>query len=146
MELLVPMLIVACVLLLLCVFGIILVMRDGLSTKGYVESNNRVLLSVMDQQVIQTALINKLGHTTSDLTNTISDLLDNMAGEMSNRPGAIFKTKDGKYTATSWEELITRIRNDGMEDKYFSQKDIDELKNMFESEEDDDDEEDTKLF
>ena len=72
------------------------------------------------------------------LTEDIIGRLELPSGGYSNQ---VYKTKDGKYTAKSLDELLDKIREDEAESEYFSDTEIDKLRDMFEG--DDEDDEDT---
>jgi hypothetical protein len=72
------------------------------------------------------------------LTEDMIGRLDIPSGGYSNQ---VYKTKDGKYTAKSLDELLDKIREDEAESEYFSDTEIDKLRDMFEG--DDEDDEDT---
>jgi hypothetical protein len=72
------------------------------------------------------------------LTEDVIGRLDMPTGGYSTQ---VYKTKDGKYTAKSLDELLNKIREDEAESEYFSDTEIDKLRDMFDD--DDDDSEDT---
>lgn len=51
----------------------------------------------------------------------------------------MYRTMDGKYTASSLEDLLTKIRRDGLEKEYLSDDELDALRRMFQEEDGEDD-------
>lgn len=89
-------------------------------------------------------VLSKLATGFADFVNMTGELIEKIDG---NSPimqfGQVYRTADGKYTATSIEELISKIREDDVEEKYLSEEEINKLKKLFEENDDSlDDEED----
>lgn len=63
--------------------------------------------------------------------------------EMMGGPGPIFRSLDGKYTASSLEELISKMQSDP--DSGITSADVDQLRNMFNGLTDDMDDDDDDL-
>jgi hypothetical protein len=83
----------------------------------------------------------KLGNAVHELVMTLN--------ERFTRPDnyhTMYRTMDGKYTASSLEDLLIKIRRDGAEKEYLSDDEIDTLRRMFEAEAEDDEDEDTDDF
>jgi hypothetical protein len=71
----------------------------------------------------------------------VVNLTEDMLGKM-DIPGGysaqVYKTKDGKYTAKSLDELLDKIREAEVESEYFSDIEIDKLRDMFDGNDEDD--------
>lgn len=82
----------------------------------------------------------RLGSGFTDFIKTTEDMIDKMTDEM--HVSQIYRTMDGKYSAKSLDELINKIKKSGDDSEYFSDDEIDKLKNLFEQDDDSFDEED----
>lgn len=87
----------------------------------------------------------------AEFTETTADLIDKIEIAISPNATQIYRTTDGKYTSPSIEGLISKIKSDNQEHKYFSTPDFKNLENqtkkLFEEDdisflEDEDDEDD----
>lgn len=141
MEILVALLAVSGFLLLICVFCLIILMRDSASNKIYNQQIITTTTNVVSNQMAQMALTNRLGSAVTEFISTASTMLDHI-GLVDHSGKEVFRTKDGKYEAESLDELIEKIKADGVEDKYLSGEDIDDLRKMFENDPEDEENED----
>lgn len=71
-----------------------------------------------------------------DMTGELIERIDMMIGNKQ----AAYRTADGKYSASTLEELINKIREDQASDEYFSDDDINKLRDLFEDDDDDEEE------
>jgi hypothetical protein len=85
----------------------------------------------------QEIFLNRLGSAFSDLTNSLESMSDKIQFvlEAGPRMGSMYRTIDGKYTATTLEDLINKIKEDNVEEKYLSQDELDSIRDLFEKEE-----------
>lgn len=93
----------------------------------------------------QEVYMQKLGSSFTEFTNIIEDALDKLDfpwNMMQGKPSAMFKTIDGKYTATTLEDLIEKIKKDGVESNYLSQDELNNLRRLFDTDDDEDEDDD----
>lgn len=86
----------------------------------------------------QENFLNRLGSAFSDLTNSLegmSEKLQFMIETSAPRMGSMYRTIDGKYSATSLEDLLSKIKEDNVEDKYLSPDELDNIRKLFQKEE-----------
>lgn len=120
--------------------GLILLIRDIVSIKLLSTQVHNALGNVVGRMQQQDIYLNKLGNAFGQFTSLIEGMVDKMNDQdmMGPRQGMLYRTIDGKYAASSLEDLVNKIKNDGAEDNYLSKDEIDDLRRLFE---DDDDEE-----
>jgi len=82
----------------------------------------------------------RLGTGFTDFIKTTEDMIDKMTDEL--QIGQIYRTTDGKYSAKSLDELINKIKQSGDDTEYFSDDELNKLKNLFEQDDDSFDEDD----
>jgi hypothetical protein len=114
--------------------------KEGLVLKSSIKELQIGLMTTLNKVHGLEHLTNKIGSSFTEFINITNNLVDKMSG-MSNgsRHGHLYKTTDGKYSATSIDELINKIKNANEESQYFSDEELDKLRNMFSNEDDDDD-------
>ena len=140
------------ILIILTVISIVNFILLFLMLSVYKENNVQQLLinqmhvamgNIVGKLHVQEIYIQKLGSTLSEFTNLMDSVIDRLDTPLSQlfngKGGALYKTIDGKYTAGSLEDLVDKLKGDGVEDKYLSDDELTELRNMFEIPEDDSD-------
>jgi len=103
------------------------------------------LLGVMGNKLqSQENYLHKIGNAFTEFTTLIENITDklNSRGPFG-MMGTMYKTMDGKYAASSLEELVDKIKADGNEDNYLSSDELEELRRMFDDDGDDDDDDDS---
>jgi len=120
--------------------GLVLLIRDIVSIKLLSTQVHNALGNVVGRMQQQDIYLNKLGNAFSQFTSLIEGVVDKINDQdmMGPRQGMLYRTIDGKYAASSLEDLVNKIKTDGAEDNYLSKDEIDDLRRLFE---DDDDEE-----
>lgn len=86
--------------------------------------------------------LNRIGVGFTEFINTTGTLIEKIdsAQHQHTRFGKMYRTADGKYTGTSLEDLISKIRQDRAEGEYFSDEEIDKLRSLFEDDDDSEEE------
>lgn len=82
----------------------------------------------------------KLGNSFTEFIKMTEGMVDRMTDDM--QINQVYRTSDGKFSAKTLDELINKIRKSGDESEYFSDEEMDKLKNLFEQDEDSFDEDD----
>ena len=67
-----------------------------------------------------------------DMTGVMIEKLDASSTQSDPQSDQMYRTVDGEYTAPSIEKLISKIKNDGVEERYFSDEEMARLKRIFE--------------
>lgn len=145
MELLKIILVTSTVINFVLLFLILSMYKDNNAQKLLISQMHTALGTAIGKLHMQEMYLQKLGSAFSDFTDLMDGVVEKLNNPMAqffNEKSALYKTLDGKYTATTIEDLIEKIKNDGMEDKYLSEDEIDNLRRMFESDDDLDDEDD----
>jgi hypothetical protein len=112
-----------------------------ISAKVLINQMHVGMASVLGKVISLELVVSKMAAGFTEVVNVTEDALDRMSGNSTQ----IYKTRDGKYNARSLDELLEKIREAGAESEYFSDSDIDKLRDMFEEEEDEDEDEDDTL-
>jgi hypothetical protein len=76
------------------------------------------------------AVLGKVAAGFAEMVGATEDMMDKLDMTFMGPP-QMYQTTDGKYTAPSIDELIKKIRKDSLEQKYFSDEDLLNLKSMF---------------
>lgn len=144
MELLTIVLVISTVINFVLLFLILSMYKDNNAQKLLIGQIHTALGTAMGKLHMQEMYLQKLGSAFSDFTDLMDGVVEKLNNPMMqffNEKNALYKTLDGKYAAGSIEDLIEKIKNDGAEDKYLSEDEIDNLRKMFESDDDTDDDE-----
>lgn len=127
------------ILVLLAIFnGITLVLlfklySDNVAMKIYISQIHDGLGTVVGRISQLEHVVGRIGAAFEEFTNASTKMIDTF---MSSKGRALFRTTDGRYTATSLEELLQKIKNDDKESEYFSDDEVNKLRDLFENDED----------
>jgi hypothetical protein len=108
--------------------------RDSLLAKQHLAELRTMVVGLNLRLTTYEKYFDKLG-------TGLNQLVAIMNSSSMDSPGyhTMYRTMDGKYTATSIEDLLAKIRRDGLEKEYLSDEEIDGLRKMFQEEDDEDD-------
>lgn len=139
--------IVSALLNLLSFILVFLMYTHLLSIKNTVNQLREGVGTTLMRMMNLESLLSKIGGTLTEFINTTGDLIDKISVVgMIGGSTKIYKTSDGKFTASSIEDLMNQVRGSKKDSEYFSDDEIERLKNMFNVDdddmEDDDDEDD----
>jgi hypothetical protein len=114
-----------------------------MSTRVYISQIHSGLASVLGKVISVEHTTVKMAQGFTEMIATIESVLSKLDSSSFKYGNQIFKTKDGKYTGSSVDELLEKIRDAGEESEYFSDTEIDQLRKLFDdgSDDEDDDEE-----
>ena len=88
-------------------------------------------------------MLSKLGNSFTEFINSTGDMIDKLSMMSMLQPmGKIYKTSDGKFTATSIDDLMDKVKNSKKETEYFSDDELNNLKKLFDVDDDDEDDDD----
>lgn len=113
--------------------------KDTVNNKVILTQISSLLATLVGRSQAQEMYLQKLGSSFTEFANLSGNMLDKIGHSMLPGHSREYRTMDGKYSAGTLEELLGKIREDGVEDKYMSKEDIDNLRKMFEDDDDDDD-------
>jgi hypothetical protein len=133
-------LVVSCVLNILTILLVFLVYRDTLTLKSSVRELHVGLITSLNKVQGIEHLTNKIGTSLAEFINLTGNAVEHIEMMIGNPRGKhLYKTSDGKYAATSIEELINKIKDSNEDSKYFSEDELNKLRNMFDDDDDEDD-------
>lgn len=120
--------------------------KDVVSIKLLITQLHTATSSLASRSINQELAVNKLGQGFSEFVNLATTMIDKIetmvVGGGTIGGGRIYRTTDGRFTATSLDDLMNKIKNAGKEEDYtpLTQDDMDKLKNLFEQSDEDEDE------
>ena len=118
--------------------GLIFIMYHNIiSMKLHITQAHTGLATVLAKVMGVEMALTRVSNGFTELVNTTGELLDRVDGPT----GPLYKTTDGKYIATSIDELINKMKGDKKDSEYFSDDEVDKLRKLFEPDEDDDSDE-----
>jgi hypothetical protein len=124
---------------LLLVFGVFVLM---LNLKNQVSQIYTAMATTVNKLLSIEILTGKMANSFAEYVDVASELVErNRDTMMGDSHQAIYRTLDGKYTASSLEQLLNNIKKDGNADKYLSD-DMENLRKLFESDDNGDGDED----
>lgn len=136
-------LVISVVLNLVMLFVVLSIYRDSSLTKLLIGQIHGALGNVASRVHAQETYLQKLGSAFSDFTNLMESVAEKIEMVTNMRQGSVYRTMDGKYAASSLQDLIEKIRKDGVENEYLSEEELEGLRQLFA---DDDDENDDNEF
>lgn len=133
-------LVVSCVINIFTLILAFSVFKEGLALKSSIKELQIGLMTTLNKVHGLEHLSNKIGTSLSEFINLTGNAVEHIEMMLGGtRTKQLYKTSDGKYTATSIEELINKIKDSNEDSKYFSEDELNKLRNMFEDEDDDED-------
>jgi hypothetical protein len=109
------------------------------SAKVHISQMHIGMSSILGKVMSLEIVTSKMAAGFTEVVTLTEDVLSRLEMPSGGYGSQIYKTKDGKYTAKSLDELLNKIRDDDAESEYFSDTEIDKLRNMFDDDDDDDD-------
>jgi hypothetical protein len=137
--------IVSTVMNLLSFILVFLMYTHILSIKNTVNQLKEGMGTIISRMLGMEHVLAKLGNSFTEFMNTAGDMLDKFSMMSMFPMGKVYKTSDGKFAASSIEDLMDKVKNSKKDTDYFSDDELDNLKKLFEVDDDDDDDEDDYL-
>lgn len=122
-------------------FVVLSMYRDMGLMKMLIGQIHGALGNVAGKVHTQEAYLQKLGNAFSDFTNLMESVAEKIDMAANIRQGSVYRTMDGKYAASSLQDLIEKIRKDGVENEYLSEEELEGLRQLFSDDDDDDSDE-----
>jgi hypothetical protein len=107
-----------------------------LNTKHQINQIHSAMTTVVTKLLGMEQVLSKVVTAFTDFTELSSEMFDQISmnfGEGS--MGNVYRTMDGKYSSDTLEGLVDKIKRDGKEKEYLTE-DMDQLRELFESEDD----------
>lgn len=121
------------VLILGLVFMIYVMM---LNTKYQINQIHAAMTTIVTKLLGMEQVLGKVVNALSDLTEVNSEVFDQISMNFGEGAmGNVYRTMDGKYSSNTLEGLVDKIKKDGKEKDYLTE-DMDQLRELFESEDD----------
>jgi len=135
MNIIIPVLVVLVIINGIALALLFKLYSDSVAMNIYIAQMHDGLGTVVGRIGQLEQVVGKIGNAFGEFTNASTKMIDTF---MSSKGHSLFRTTDGRYTASSLEELLQKIKNDDKESEYFSDDEVNKLRDLFE---DDDDEE-----
>lgn len=120
------------VLIIVC-----LMFTSNIKNTLYISQLHTGMTTILGRVLSVEATTVKIANSFTEFINSTGDMMDKlMMINSPNRMNSIYKTTDGKFTASSLDELIGKIKKSGSETDYFNDEELDKLKKMFEESDD----------
>jgi len=143
MTILEIMLILVGVLNVLFMALMIPLIKDMVTIKLLMTQIHSATAAIASRTTNQELMISKLGNSFSEFVDMVTNMIDRV--DMIAGSGRIYRTTDGRFSGTSVQELMDKIKEAGEENEYISKEDMindmDSLRKMFEQRNEDEDEE-----
>lgn len=127
--------VVSSVLNFITIFLVFTTFTNIIKIKTLIEQMHVGVAGVLGRVVSVEQLTAKLSQGFTEFIQMTEGMVDQI--EDTRRFGQIYRTSDGKYSAKTLDELINKIKNNGDEGEYFSDDELNKLKNLFEQDADD---------
>jgi hypothetical protein len=107
-----------------------------LNTKYQINQIHAAMTTIITKMLAMEQVLGKVTNAFTDFTEMSSEMFEQIAMNFGEPTGGnLYKTMDGKYSATSLEGLVDKIKKDGREKDYLAE-DMERLRELFESEDD----------
>lgn len=106
------------------------------SMKNHVEQFHAGLGNILGRILRIEQGVQRLGDGFTEFINATGNLVEKLDSMNQMKMGQMYRTVDGKYMGASLEDLISKIRRDKAEGQYFSDEELDKLRNLFEDNDD----------
>lgn len=142
--------IVSVILNVLCLGLLHSLSKDMVAQKLLTAQFQQGIGNIAHRMAEQGAYLQKVGNTLTEFTNVMDNLVDKISQPRGLPPGfppqmgTLYRTLDGKYAAQTLEDLIDKIKEDGNEENYLSEEEMNGLRKLFEDDDDDESDFDPK--
>jgi hypothetical protein len=107
-----------------------------LNTKYQINQIHAAMTTIVTKLLGMEQVLGKVVNALSDLTEVNSEVFDQISMNFGEGAmGNVYRTMDGKYSSNTLEGLVDKIKKDGKEKDYLTE-DMDQLRELFESEDD----------
>jgi phage-related protein len=107
-----------------------------LNTKYQINQIHAAMTTIVTKLLGMEQVLGKVVSALSDLTEVNSEVFDQISMNFGEGAiGNVYRTMDGKYSSNTLEGLVDKIKKDGKEKDYLTE-DMDQLRELFESEDD----------
>jgi len=124
------------VLLLILTF---LMYTNLISAKVHINQMHVGMASILGKVISLESVTAKMAAGFTEVVGLTEDMIGRMDIPSGGYSNQVYKTKDGKYTAKTLDELLNKIKEDDAESEYFSDADLDKLRDLFENDDEEDD-------
>lgn len=135
MSIIEVILVVSAVLHVFSVIFIILTFMMAANAKTQLQQLHAGMITALGKLFTAEQLLQKINNGFAEFIRLTDSMLDQS-------PNTFFKTGDGKYTARTFDELIEKINDSESVNNYFSEEELEKLRNLFNADDDSDDEDD----
>jgi hypothetical protein len=116
-----------------------------ISAKVHINQMHVGMATILGKVMSLEVVTSKMAAGFTEVIALTEDMISRTEMQAGGYSAQLFKTKDGKYTAKTLDELLNKIKEDDAESEYFSDSDLDKLRELFGDDWEDDDEEDDTL-
>lgn len=113
---------------------IFIMYHNMISMKIHVTQMHTGMSAILGRVMNLEQLLARVSNGFTELITSTESLID----RIDSPSGQLFKTTDGKYMASSLDELINKMKGDKKDSEYFSDEEINKLRNLFDPGDDDD--------
>jgi hypothetical protein len=107
-----------------------------LNTKYQINQIHAAMTTIVTKLLGMEQVLGKVVSALSDLAEVNSEVFDQISMNFGEGTmGNVYRTMDGKYSSNTLEGLVDKIKKDGKEKDYLTE-DMDQLRELFESEDD----------
>ena len=114
-----------------------------ISAKVHINQMHVGMATILGKVMSLEVVTSKMAAGFTEVIALTEDMISRTEMRSGGYSAQLFKTKDGKYTAKTLDELLNKIKEDDAESEYFSDSDLDKLRELFGDDWEDDDEDDT---
>jgi hypothetical protein len=135
--------VISAVLNILLIVLVFLMYTSLISIKMQINQMHIGMSTMLSKLLMLENITSRIGTGFTEFIDATGDMLEKIEFMINGPSPRVYKTSDGKFVAGSVEELMNKIKGSDSAGDYFSDDEINKLRNLFEENDEDDDEDDT---
>jgi len=134
--------VISAVLNILLIVLVFLMYTSLISIKMQINQMHIGMSTMLSKLLMLENITSRIATGFTEFIDATGDMLDKIDFMVNGPSPRVYKTSDGKFVAGSVEELMNKIKGSDAAGEYFSEDEINKLRNLFEENDEDDDDDD----
>jgi len=134
--------VISAVLNILLIVLVFLMYTSLISMKMQINQMHIGMSTMLSKLLMLENITARIGTGFTEFIDATGDMLEKIEFMINGPSRRVYKTSDGKFVAGSVDELMNKIKGSDSAGEYFSEDEINKLRNLFEENDEDEDEDD----
>ena len=132
--------VISAVLNILLIVLVFLMYTSLISMKMQINQMHIGMSTMLSKLLMLENITARIGTGFTEFIDATGDMLEKIEFMINGPSRRVYKTSDGKFVAGSVDELMNKIKGSDSAGEYFSEDEINKLRNLFEENDEDEDE------